>query len=92
MHGVFPHMHTLGRKLHVDVERGGKKQCMVDVPDYTFSWQQFYFYEKPVVIAAGGPGDIRITCEYDSTGIRDMVHFGEGTGDEMCLAGFYITY
>jgi hypothetical protein len=92
VHGVFPHMHTLGRTLRVELQRDGASSCMVNVPDYSFSWQQFYFYENPLIIAAGGPGDIQIDCHYDSIGMRDTVHFGEGTGDEMCLAGFYITY
>jgi hypothetical protein len=91
VHGVFPHMHKLGRTLHVDLEQGGTERCMVDVPDYRFGWQQFYFYDKPFVIEPGS-GTMSIRCGFDTTGAKQMVHFGEGTGDEMCINALYATY
>jgi len=92
VHGVFPHMHKMGRTLRVDLEQAGDSTCVVDVPDYSFAWQQFYFYDKPLVIAPGEAGATLIRCGYDTTLAKTTTHFGEGTGDEMCLGGFYVTY
>ncbi len=47
VHGVFPHMHTLGRELRVTMEQGGAEQCLVDVPRWDFNWQLAYFYDTP---------------------------------------------
>ena len=65
---------------------------MVDVPSYSFAWQQFYFYEEPITIPFGESGQFDIRCGYDTRGATKTVHFGEGTGDEMCLNGFYVTF
>jgi len=87
--GVFPHMHTLGRTLRVEVVHDGEPACMADVPAWSFDWQQFYFYDRPVYVF---PNDtIRITCGFDTTSRTQPVRWGEGTQDEMCLAGLYVT-
>lgn len=91
VHGAFPHMHKYGRKLRVDMIQGLYSSCLIDVPRYSFNWQRFYFYDKPIEIPTF-PGAFRITCTYDTDGATSMVHFGEGTSDEMCLNGFYVTY
>jgi hypothetical protein len=92
IHAVYPHMHRYGRTLRVDYDRGGDSRCLVDVPDYDFAWQQFFFYEEPIVLDPPGGGHFRIGCTYDSRGAEETIHFGEGTGDEMCIAALYVTY
>ena len=75
--------------LRVERERNGETTCVVDVPRWDFDWQQFYFYEQELDVQ---PGDIfRLRCVYDTRGDTETIGFGEGTGDEMCLAGFYLT-
>jgi len=87
--GVFPHMHKLGRKLKVELLRSEKWQCAVDVPRWDFNWQRFYFYQTPL---AAVPGDsLRLSCSYDTSGRTSPVTWGEGTDDEMCLVGLYVT-
>jgi mono/diheme cytochrome c family protein len=86
VHGVFPHMHTLGRKLSVNVMGGA---CLADVPDYDFNWQQFYMYKDPIAVPAGSK--LSIACQYNTLGQVKTVTWGEGTGDEMCVALLYIT-
>ena len=88
--GVFPHMHELGRSLRVERVRDEAKACVVDVPDYDFAWQQFYFYEQPLYLYADDT--LRITCTFDTTSRDEVVHWGEGTTDEMCLCGLYVTF
>jgi hypothetical protein len=86
IHGVFPHMHQLGKKL---VATAGD-QCLVDVPAWDFHWQQFYFYDDPVTVM---PGDVlTITCTYDTMGKQTTTTWGEGTQDEMCLNFVYATF
>ena len=91
VYGVFPHMHTLGRKLRVERERGGEggaRECFLDVPKWDFDGQQFYFYTTPLLVEVGDR--VNLTCTYDTTTRTATVTWGEGTDDEMCLAGFYI--
>ncbi len=87
--GVFPHMHRLGRRLKLELNRAEKWQCAVNVPSWDFNWQRFYFYETPL---AAVPGDtIRLSCTYDTRARAANVTWGEGTDDEMCLVGLYVT-
>ncbi|MBN8615429.1 MAG: hypothetical protein J0L92_32840 [Deltaproteobacteria bacterium] len=89
--GVFPHMHTLGRSLEIEVERAdGSRSCLVDVPRWDFDWQMLYFYEgEGIEVRPDEP--ITIRCTYD-TRTRDMeTRWGEGTQDEMCVAGLFVT-
>lgn len=86
---VYPHMHTLGRTLKVELIRDGQTTCMVDIPAWSFNWQRFYEYDSPLEVRGGD--QVRITCGYDTSHRTEMVTWGEGTEDEMCLAGFYLT-
>jgi hypothetical protein len=81
---AFPHMHTLGRHLRVQVDGGG---CAIDVPRWDFHWQQLYSYTEPLVIPGGA--EVTLGCSYDSTGRAGVTTFGEGTSDEMCVALFF---
>ena len=87
LYGVYPHMHTLGRGLHVELEHGGTRTCLVDVPRWDFGWQQFYFYSATIAVGDGDLATLR--CDYDTRTRDAEVRWGEGTADEMCLAGFY---
>jgi hypothetical protein len=84
------HMHTHGTRGHVSIKRaGGDDECLLDVPRWDFHWQGGYALTQPVTF---NPGDqIHLECHFDNaTGTKDL-NWGEGTGDEMCLTGFYIT-
>ncbi len=91
IHGVYPHMHNYGRSMRVDMQWGAQSACLVDAPDYAFGWQQFYFYEEPLEFAPGLGGTLDISCTFDTRGAPGTVRWGEGTGDEMCIAAFYVT-
>jgi mono/diheme cytochrome c family protein len=83
--GVTPHMHQMGR--HIRVEAGGK--CLVDVPDWDFSWQQTYFFKGAPRFVAGSE-KITISCTWENN-TNKVVTWGEGTSDEMCIAFLYST-
>ena len=89
--GGYPHMHKLGRTMQVSLWDGGQDRCLAQVSDYNFSWQQFFFYDKPVIVPPTAVGSLSITCGYDTRGAMSTVRWGEGTADEMCIAGLYVT-
>jgi hypothetical protein len=84
--GVTPHMHELGRRIHV--QNVTAPQCLIDVPNWDFHWQQPYEYATPLTVSAGDT--IRISCTWDNPTSAD-VQWGESTADEMCVAFFYAT-
>jgi len=88
--GTAPHMHLLGRTVHVDMDHAaGGTECLVDVPRWNFNWQMAYFYETPLPIT---PDDrLTITCSYDTTSRDGDVVWGEGTQDEMCIDFLYLS-
>lgn len=86
--GVFPHMHTLGTSIRVDGTVGGTDLCLVDIPRWDFHWQQLYLFEQSIAADAGDTGTL--TCTWDNP-TDDTIHWGEGTGDEMCLNFYLVT-
>jgi len=99
--GVVPHMHLHGTEIKVSIEHpGGGSTCAIDIPQWNFHWQQFYYYQQPILV---GPGDIvRLECTYDNSadnqpvinGVRAQpapLMWGEATTDEMCLNYLYFT-
>lgn len=92
VYGIVPHMHELGKKIKVTIERDGADLCMVDIPAWDFNWQGFYLYQTPIRLAANDK--VKLSCTYDNSMARNqqlgreprLVTWGEGTQDEMCLA------
>lgn len=86
VHGIFPHMHTLGRNLELT---HGDDACLIRVPRYDFHWQLLYFYDEPVDLPADALLSLR--CDYDTTTRTETTYWGEGTMDEMCIAGVLVS-
>jgi hypothetical protein len=76
---VWPHMHKLGVRQQIVINRtGGKTEMLHDAP---FDFNTQVSYPVDVVIH---PGDTLTTsCFYDNT-TSAKVPFGENTQDEMC--------
>jgi len=95
--GVIPHMHTLGKSLNVTLERwNGDTECLADVPDWDFNWQQYFAYDESDFIRGGLGDTLKLECVFDNSpenqpvvnGVQQTpvdVTWGEGTLDEMCL-------
>jgi hypothetical protein len=90
---IAPHMHLLGRKMHVSATLpGGAEQCLVNIDDWDFNWQGMYQFSKPVAI----PLNTKLALEayYDNSTENwrnpnnppKAVSWGEQTTDEMCIA------
>jgi hypothetical protein len=87
VHGVFPHMHTLGREL--ELARADDASCLISVPRYEFHWQLLYFYEQAVELPVDAMLSLR--CAYDTSSREQTTFWGEGTQDEMCIAGLLVS-
>jgi hypothetical protein len=84
--GAFPHMHTLGRTIHVQLDG----TCIIDVPKWDFHWQQGFFFEQPQGQAFYAGQTVSLSCTWDNTTSQNVT-WGEKTSDEMCLTFFYVT-
>ena len=101
IHLVGTHMHTLGKKIRLSIDRaGGDETCLEDVQDWDFNWQGDVQLAQP---GRFNPGDqLKVECEWDNTPERQPVVdgqrieprdvvWGEGTTDEMCLGLVYVS-
>lgn len=90
VYSVNMHMHTHGTSGLVELRRAdGTDECLLDVPRWDFHWQGAYGLTQPITY---NPGDqIHLECHWNNAAGTNDLLWGEGTGDEMCLTGFYIT-
>ena len=95
--GLAAHMHLLGTRFKSEITRAdGARECVLDIPEWDFSWQQNYRPPAGQTIDLD-PGDaISIECVYDNSAANQPlvngerveprdVTWGEGTLDEMCM-------
>lgn len=87
---VAPHMHLLGRKMHVETTHlaTNKTQCLINIDDWDFNWQGSYMFKQPITIPIGSR--ISASAWYDNTTPK-AVSWGEETTDEMCIAFLGVT-
>jgi hypothetical protein len=95
------HMHELGHKGGASIVRSdGSETCLIQIDDWDFNWQTAYRLREPVEVESGDL--LRIHCEWDNSQANQSfvgseqrksrdVEWGEGTGDEMCLAPLFVT-
>ncbi|MFN3266720.1 MAG: hypothetical protein ACK41E_07760 [Deinococcales bacterium] len=95
LHGLAGHMHYLGKSIKLEINpTRNDRIVLLDIPNWDFHWQGFYWFEQPVVVK---PGDtFRITCVFDNSVANQpylggkqrkpqYIVWGEGTEEEMCL-------
>lgn len=91
LYAMLPHMHLRGKSMQYDViYPDGKKETILSVPKYDFSWQTNYLLDKPRRIPAGST--IMVTAYYDNSKNNKFnpdstkdIRYGEPTYDEMML-------
>lgn len=90
----FPHMHMRGRAMSFTaIYPDGRREVLLDVPEYDFDWQLFYYPETPNVLPAGSV--VEVVARYDNSvenpdnpdPTRD-VGFGFQSTDEMMVGIF----
>jgi len=83
---VMFHMHTLGKSGEVWLHKKDKsKKLILQIPRWDFHWQQEYQLKEAVRFE---PGDeLRVRCVFDnSKPDSKKTNWGEGSGEEMCVA------
>jgi peroxiredoxin len=93
---LFPHMHLRGKAFrYIAVYPDGKKEILLDVPNYDFNWQNAYVLAEPKVVPAG----TRMHCiaHFDNSEENlanpdptKTVRWGDQTWEEMMIGYFDI--
>jgi hypothetical protein len=94
MLGYMPHMHLRGKSMTYEaVFPDGRRQTLLDVPEYNFHWQTLYKLKEPVFLPSGTR--LLVTAHYDNSGKNKYnpdpakaVRFGDPTYDEMMIGYF----
>jgi hypothetical protein len=94
---LFPHMHLRGKDMRMDAYLpGGRRQTLLNVPDYDFNWQLFYYPTSRIRLPEGTR--IELTAHYDNSSGNKRnpnpdrtIRFGETTNDEMMFGMFEFT-
>lgn len=84
--GFLPHMHTKGKTIKMTA--GAAEDCLVDIPQWDFHWQNQYFRKTAYQLSASS--SVKMSCTWDNP-TSSAVTWGEGTSDEMCFAFVYAT-
>ena len=89
VHSASLHMHTFGKTGRFFVEHAdGTETCLLNIDDWDFNWQRDYDFQAPIKLEAGDKLSVR--CSWDNPTDEEL-NWGEGTGDEMCLATMFVT-
>lgn len=90
---IAPHMHLLGRKMHVTATLpNGQTQCLINIDDWDFNWQGMYRYKDPVAVPMNTNVSLEAFYDNSTSNLRNPndppkpVSWGEQTTDEMCIA------
>ena len=90
----LPHMHLRGKRMSYKAHYpDGDSELLLEVPEYDFNWQLFYYPKKPMLVPAGTV--IEIVAVYDNSEANPKnpdptrdVAFGLQSTDEM-MFGFF---
>lgn len=91
---LFPHMHLRGRSFRMDVKYpDGRRETLLNVPNYDFNWQTTYRLREPKPIPEGA--DLIIVGHHNNSSTNlanpdpsQTVRWGDQTWEEM-LIGLY---
>ena len=69
----------------------GESQVVLNVPNYDFSWQLFYYMDKPLVLPKGSRIDVRATFDNSANNKNNPdptqeVKWGDQSWQEMMVA------
>lgn len=96
LHSLTPHMHYRGAAMEYKVfYPDGHEEVLLDVPNYSFSWQTTYVPKQPIAIPKGTR--FLVTGYFDNSAKNKFnpdptqaVRFGQPTYDEMMIG--FINY
>ncbi|MGB7346052.1 MAG: redoxin family protein [Pirellulaceae bacterium] len=90
---MSPHMHVRGKAFQYDLMTDGKKQTILEIPQYDFNWQTSYKLADPMPVQPGS----RFLCTAVFDNSEDnlnnpdptaTVRWGDQTWDEMMIGYF----
>lgn len=89
---LMPHMHLRGKAMEIKAfYPDGRDEILLNVPNYSFSWQTVYYLKQPLAIPKGTR--IMVTGYFDNSAKNKYnpdptrsVRFGEPSYDEMLSA------
>ena len=95
---LLPHMHLRGKDFeYTIVYPDGRKEKILSVPNYSFSWQLSYYLDKPMLLPKGTT--IECVAHYDNSPNNPNnpdptkeVHYGEQSWDEMMFGFFDVSF
>lgn len=66
LRSVTPHMHYFGKRIRVMLLRGdGSTECLLEIPDWDFGWEQPFWFADPKVLEDGD--QIYVECIFDNS-------------------------
>ncbi len=88
---LMPHMHLRGKAMEYKAYYpDGRSEVLLNVPNYSFSWQTVYYVKKPIALPKGTK--IVVTAYFDNSPKNKynpdptkVVRFGEPTYDDMMI-------
>ncbi len=88
---VCPHMHELGRDMHMSVKfPDGKTRSLIEIANWDPSWQGAYFFQQPITLPAGSV--VNVVAHFDNSAHArnpnsppKSVSVGPNAVDEMCV-------
>jgi peroxiredoxin len=91
---MFPHMHLRGKAFRYEAEYpDGRREVLLDVPQYDFNWQNTYVLAEPKLMPAGTR--LRCTAHFDNSpdnlanpNPAASVRWGDQTWEEMMIGYF----
>lgn len=98
LHSVLPHTHLLGRELRATATLpGGHVEPLIEIKDWDFNWQGYYFYSQPLRLPAGTKIEFDVVFDnssYNSLNPHSpprMVRWGEESDAEMAVCFFDVS-
>ena len=93
---LMPHMHLRGKAMKFEAfYPDGRREVLIDVPNYSFSWQTVYYLKKQAALPKGTR--IVVTAKFDNSSRnkfnpdpKQTVRFGDPTYDDMMIG--WISY
>jgi len=94
--GMMPHTHVRGKSFRYEVVYpDGRKEVLLDVPNFDFNWQLWYDLAEPKLLPKGSI--MHTTAHYDNSEAnvynpdpKIEVRYGDQTWEEM-MFGWYST-
>ena len=98
LHSVLPHTHLLGRELRATATLpSGHVEPLIEITDWDFNWQGYYFYAQPITLPAGTKLEFDVVFDNSAHNPLNphsppsLVRWGEESDAEMAVCFFDVS-